>query len=324
MTAELAGVGGPAAAELAPRRRRLLLMIGGRLLVGLVSVWGVATIVFVVTRLTGDPVRLMSPPGAPQEQLNATAHFFGLDRPLIVQYAGFLWGLSQLDFGESYYWRQNAFHVVIGHLGPTLLLALASFLVTLALALPAALLAAHREGGLLDRALTGLASLGIAVPQFWLGPLLILTFAVSLRLFPASGNSDLPSYVLPVAGLSSVQIAILFILARAAFARELRASYVDEARAKGAGARRLMLAHVFPNAGLHIMTLAGLILANLIAGDIIIETVFAWPGIGQLFISSVQEFDFPVIQAITLIYSTVFVGILILVDGLYRVVDPRA
>jgi peptide/nickel transport system permease protein len=305
------------------RRRQLAVSIVARLLAGLVSVWGVSTIVFLVTRLTGDPVRLMSPPGAPPSQLQATARFFGLDQPVPVQYARFLAGLTHLDLGESYYWRQPTAEVVFTHLPATLELAALSFGVTLGLALPAALAAAHREGGLLDRALTAVAGVGVAIPQFWLGPLLIIAFAVSLHALPASGRGGIRSYVLPVATLAAVQVSILFVLARSALARELRAPYADLARAKGAGSARLMLVHVLPNAGLQVLTLAGLILANLIAGDVIVEAVFAWPGIGQLFISSVGELDFPVIQAITLVYSVAFIGILIVVDALYRLIDPR-
>jgi peptide/nickel transport system permease protein len=305
-------------------RRRVSWTLARRLGIAVLSIWGVGTIVFFITRLTGDPIRLMAPPGATSLQINATRHYFGLDRPLYDQYWSYLRGLVHLDFGQSYFWNQSASAVVFGHFGPTILLAVISFGVTVVIALPAALVAAHREGGWLDRVFTVLASFGIAVPQFWLGPLLIIVFAVTFRLLPASGNSGLSHYVLPVVTLSAVQVAILFVLARAAMAKELRRPYIDEARSKGVRGMRLMLSHVAPNAGLELLTLTGLILANLIAGDILVENVFAWPGIGQLLTSSVQEFDFPVIEAITLLYSIVFIGILFVVDSLYRVVDPRA
>jgi peptide/nickel transport system permease protein len=321
----LVELAGPAS-EPAPAvsRRRVSWTLARRLGIAVLSVWGVGTIVFFITRLTGDPIRLMAPPGATAQQINVTRHYFGLDRPLYDQYWTYLRGLVHLNFGESYFWNQSASSVVFGHFGPTILLAVISFAVTIVIALPAALVAAHREGGWLDRVFTVLASFGIAVPQFWLGPLLIIVFAVTFRLLPASGNNSLSHYVLPVVTLSAVQVAILFVLARAAMAKELRRPYIDEARSKGVRGKRLMLSHVAPNAGLELLTLTGLILANLIAGDILVENVFAWPGIGQLLTSSVQEFDFPVIEAITLVYSIVFIGILFVVDSLYRVVDPRA
>ena len=303
------------------RRYRALLM---RVVVALVSIWGVSTIVFVITRLTGNPVRLMLPPGAPPSQIAATTKYFGLNRPVIDQYFTFLKGLAHLQFGVSYYWDRSASSVVFSHIGPTLELAGLSFALTLIIALPFAAIAAYGEAGLLDRALTALASLGIAVPQFWLGPLLIITFSVTFRLLPVSGNNGALHYVLPVATLSAATIAVLFVIARAALWKELGSPYVDEARSKGVGPARLMISHVAPNAGLSLLTVAGLILANLIAGDILVENIFAWPGIGQLMINAVGEFDFPVIQAIVLIYSVVFIGILFIVDSLYQVIDPRA
>jgi peptide/nickel transport system permease protein len=316
--------GPPAESAPAAGRRRVSWTLARRVGVAVLSIWGVGTIVFFVTRLTGDPIRLMSPPGATEQQIDSTRHYFGLDRPLYDQYWSYLRGLVHFDFGQSFFWNQGAASVVFGHFAPTIILAVISFGVTVAVALPAALVAAHRQGGWLDRIFTVLASFGIAVPQFWLGPLLIIVFAVTFRVLPASGNSGLSHYVLPVITLSAVQVAILFVLARAAMAKELRRPYIDEARSKGVRGRRLMLSHVAPNAGLELLTLTGLVLANLIAGDILVENVFAWPGIGQLLVSSVQEFDFPVIEAITLIYSAVFIGILFVVDSLYRIVDPRA
>lgn len=294
-----------------------------RLGFALLSVWGAATIVFVITRLSGDPARLMSPAGAGQDQIDATSRYFGLDESIVAQYASYLGGLLHGSFGESFYWRQDAGSVVFGHLLATLELAVVSFILTLLVAVPAAVLAAHRVGGWVDRLLTGAAGIGIAVPQFWLGPLLIIGFAVNLKMVPASGGGGPAHYVLPVATLAAVQIAILFILARAALAKQLHETYVEQARAKGARGARVMIVHVLPNAGLEILTVSGLVLANLIAGDIIVESVFAWPGIGQLLTSSVMEYDFPVIQALTLIYSVAFIGILLVVDSLYRVIDPR-
>jgi peptide/nickel transport system permease protein len=295
-----------------------------RVVVALVSIWGVSTIVFIITRATGNPVRLMLPPGAPASQLAATTKFFGLNRPLIDQYFTFLKGLVHLDFGISYYSQTSARSVVFGHIGTTLELAGLSFAVTLVIALPFAAIAAYHEAGRLDRVFTAVASLGIAVPQFWLGPLLIIVFAVKFRVLPVSGNDGILHYVLPVATLSALTIAVLFVVARAALWKELRSPYVDEARAKGLGPARLMISHIAPNAGLSLLTVGGLILANLIAGDILVENIFAWPGIGQLMIIAVGQFDFPVIQAIVLIYSVVFIGILFIVDSLYQLIDPRA
>lgn len=305
-----------------PRFRRTKYILT-RLIAAVISIWGAATIVFFLTRLTGDPVTLMSPPGADQAQLDATAKFFGLDRPLIVQYLDYLKDFVTLHFGDSYYQRQPAGAVVGDAVGPTLMLAGLAFLLTVIVAVPLAMLATKKAGKLTDRMLTSGASVGISVPDFWLGPLLILLFAGTLGWLDGTQMTGPSSFILPVITLSASQIAILFILARAALVKQRRQSYVYTARAKGASERRILIKHVMPNAGLEVLTVMGLILANLIASNIVVETVFAWPGLGQLLVTSMSNYDFPIIQLLTLIYATAFVVILLVVDALYRLIDPR-
>ncbi|WP_166741711.1 ABC transporter permease [Cumulibacter soli] len=306
-----------------PKWRRTK-FIGVRLVAAMVSIWGAATIVFFLTRLTGDPVSLMSPPGADPAQLDATAKFFGLDRPLIIQYFDYLKDLATFSFGESYYQRQPAGAVVANAVGPTLMLAGISFLVTLAVAIPAAMLATRKAGKRTDKLLTSSASVGISVPDFWLGPLLILLFAGTLRWVDGTQMTGPSSFILPVITQSTTQISILFVLARAALVKQRNESYVYTARAKGASERRILLRHVMPNGSLEILTVMGLILANLIASNIVVEMVFAWPGLGQLLVTSMSNYDFPIIQLLTLIYASAFVVILLVVDALYRLIDPRA
>lgn len=305
-----------------PKLRRTKFIVT-RIFAAVVSIWGAATIVFFLTRLTGDPVSLMSPPGAGQAQLDATAKFFGLDRPLLEQYVVYLKDMTTFNFGESYYQRRPALDVVGQAVGPTLMLAGISFLFTIAIAIPLAMMATRNAGRFTDRFLTSGASVGISVPDFWLGPLLIMLFAGTLQWVDGTQMTGPSSFILPVITLSAAQIAILFILARAALVKQRQQSYVYTAMAKGADDKRVMIKHILPNAGLEVLTVMGLILANLIASNIIVETVFAWPGLGQLLVTSMGNYDFPIIQLLTLIYATAFVVILLIVDALYRLIDPR-
>lgn len=185
------------------------------------------------------------------------------------------------------------------------------------------MVAAFRRGRLVDRSLSSAAMLGQAIPSFWLGPVLILIFSVQLRLLPSSGRNGFKSFILPVVTLSLFQFAVVYRITRAAALDSLGQDYVNLGRAKGSGERRLALSHVLPNSALPVLTVAGLALANLIGGSVIVETIFGWPGIGALMIQAVQERDFPVVQAVALVFSIGYIVINTIVDVLYEVLDPR-
>lgn len=297
--------------------------IATRVAFGLVSVIGALTIVFVISRLTGDPAVLMSPPGAPAEQIERTRVQLGLDQSILVQYVDFLSNAVRGGFGQSYYWREDVMALVGRHLQPTLVLAGSALIYALVIGISLGLVAAFRRGRPTDRILVGGAMLGQGVPSFWLGPVLILVFAVYLGWLPATGWQDGMSLVLPTIALGSFQLAVFFRMTRAAALDALGQDFVRLVRAKGVGDLRVALFHVLPNTALPLMTIAGLALGALVGGSVIVETIFSWPGIGNLMIRAVLTRDFPVVQAIALLFAIGYVVINTVIDILYVVVDPR-
>jgi peptide/nickel transport system permease protein len=297
--------------------------VGVRVGAAIVTIFGVLTLVFVLSRVTGDPAVLMSPPGSTAEQIQNTRHLLGLDRSIPSQYVDFLSHAVRGNLGRSYFWRIDALRLVLSHVGATLWLALGAAAVAVVLGVLSGMAAAFRRGRLLDRGLSSVAMLGQAIPAFWLGPVLILIFSVHFRLLPASGRHGAKSFILPIVTLSLFQLAVVYRITRAAALDSLGQDYVTLGRAKGSGDRRLAFAHVLPNSALPVLTVAGLALANLIGGSVIVETIFGWPGIGALMIQAVQERDFPVVQAVALVFSIGYITINTLVDVLYEVVDPR-
>jgi peptide/nickel transport system permease protein len=298
---------------------RLLARLGAAAL----SILGAITIVFVLTRLTGDPAELMSPPGAPQSQIDATREQLGLDRPLVIQYVDYLTDALRGDFGESYFWRQDAMEVVLDALPSTLLLAVSATVLAVTFGVSLGMLAAFRHRRPSDRVLSAGAMVGQSIPSFWLGPVLILLFAVQWQLVPASGQEGWRSLILPAFTLASFQLAMLFRMTRASALEVLGQDVVRLARAKGAGELRVAGSHVLRAAALPILTLSGLALATLIGGSVIAESIFSWPGIGNLMIKAVETRDFPVVQAVALVFAVGFVLINTIVDLLYLAIDPR-
>jgi len=298
---------------------KLLARVGA----GLLSILGAVTLVFILTRLTGDPAELMSPPGAPQSQIDATREQLGLDDPIVVQYLQFIGDAVHGDFGESYFWRDDAMSVVLDALPSTLLLATAATLFAVVVGVSFGMLAAFRHRKSVDRVLSAGAMIGQSMPSFWLGPVLILLFAVKWQLVPASGREGWRSIILPMLTLASFQVAMLFRMTRASALDLLGQDIVRLARAKGAGEVRVARSHVLRAAALPILTLSGLALATLIGGSVIAESIFSWPGIGNLMIRAVEARDFPVVQAVALVFAVGFVTINTIVDLLYLVIDPR-
>lgn len=296
-----------------------------RLMHGVFVIWGVVTAVFFLVRLTGDPSAFLVDQSATREEIAHTRHLLGLDRPLYEQYAAFLVAAPRGDFGTSIRDRRPAMALVLEHLWPaTVELALAAALLSTVLAVPLGIISATHKDQAADH-VSRLASLLLqSMPGFWLGLLLILLFAVELRgLLPAYGSGTWRHLILPAVALAAAPLAQNARLVRAGMLEVLQEDYVRTARAKGVPERRILYRHAFKNAAIPFITVTGLSLGFMLSGAIIIETVFAWPGLGRLIVQAVPGRDFPVIQAGVFVFALIFVALNLAVDLLYAAVDPR-
>lgn len=294
-----------------------------RLAQSVVAILGVITLVFFIQRLSGDPTLLMVPEGASREDIETLRHLLGFDRPLGEQYLDYLWQLLHLDFGASLTQRIPVAAIILSRLPYTLALATGALLVALGIGLPVGVMMAVRRGTRLERVLMAFVLVGQSMPTFWSGILLILFFAVTLGVMPSSGVDGIRSIVLPSVALGAITMATFARVARTAVLEELGRDYVASAQAKGLTFRRAVRHHVLRNAATPIITVSALEIANLLAGAVIVETVFAWPGLGQLAVQSIAARDFPIVQGIVLLGAFVSIGLNLLADILYSVVDPR-
>ena len=289
----------------------------------LIVIFGVLTIIFVLQRLSGDPTNLLLPVDAPQEVRTELRHQLGLDQPLPEQYVRFLGRVVVGDLGDSYRFRQPALGLVLERLPATLLLSAASLLISLVLALPLGILAAVYRNTWVDNLATGISLLGQAMPVYWLGLLGILLFAVHWRILPSMGGGSLAALVLPATTLAIYSAARIMRLTRAAVLDVLHQDYIRLARAKGLGEGKVLIKHALRNASIPIVTIIGLQFGGLLGGAVITETVFAWPGVGRLAVNAVQQRDFPVVQAVTVVIALAFSLINLAVDILYVRLNPR-
>ncbi|MGO6694431.1 ABC transporter permease [Rhizobium johnstonii] len=301
----------------------MLKYAAGRLLQAVIAIFGVLTIVFIVMHLSGDPTLLLVPQGASTEMINELRHQLGFDQPLWVQYLQYLEGLAHLDFGMSVVQRVPAVDIVASRLPYTIMLAAGALVVAVGVGIPAGILMATRRGGLLENVLTAIVITGQSVPTFLSGILLIFLFAVTLRWLPASGVGGFPALIMPSIALGAVSMSTFARMTRIAVLDELGKDYVRAGRARGLSLSAVVVRHVLRNASIPVITIAALEIGNLLAGAVIIETVFAWPGIGQLAIQSIQSRDFLVVQVIVLLISFVYVLTSVLADFVYALVDPR-
>jgi len=301
----------------------MLRFVAGRLLQAIIAVFGVLTIVFVVMRLSGDPTPLLVPEGVSQEYIDALRAELGFDRPVIVQYVDYLRELLRLDFGVSVVQHIPASDIVASRVPYTALLAAGALLVAIGVGIPLGIVMAVWQGGWLERTLTALVLTGQSMPTFLSGILLILAFGVILGWLPTSGAGDLQALILPSIALGAVSMSTFARMARTAVVDELGKDYVRAGRARGLSLAGIIGRHVLRNAAIPVVTVAALEIGHLLAGSVIVETVFAWPGIGQLALQSIQSRDFLVVQLIVLLISFVYVVTSLLTDVMYAVLDPR-
>jgi len=303
--------------------RGLLPFLVSRLIRAAIALWLVSTVVFVVMRLSGDPVPLLLPPDAPQSEFARVRAELGLDRPLPVQYAVFLGNVMHGDFGLSIHFHQSAVRVVLDYLPATFELGLAAFALALLVALPIGVVSAVKRNSAVDQATMGLALAGQSAPTFFIGILLILVVSLKLGLLPTSGREDWHSLVLPALTLGAFAMASIARLTRSAVLEVLRADYIRTARAKGVNEALVVVKHTLKNAAVPIVTITGLQFGTLLGGAVVTETVFAWPGIGRLAIQSIYNRDYPVVQCTVFVSAVLFIVINLLIDILYGVLDPR-
>ncbi|HEV8306279.1 MAG TPA: ABC transporter permease [Methylomirabilota bacterium] len=298
--------------------------LGYRLFRTLIALWLVSTVVFVVMRLSGDPVPLLLPPDAPIAEMNRVRRDLGLDRPLAVQYGVFLVAVARGDFGRSIHFRQPAMEVALSYLPATFELGLAAFVIAVVVAFPVGVLSAIRRNSVLDHAAMGLALIGQSAPTFFIGILFILVLSLRLDLFPTSGRGDWHHLVLPALTLGAFAMASIARITRSAVLEVQRADYIRTARAKGVGEFLVVAKHTLKNAALPILTITGLQFGTLLGGAVVTETVFAWPGMGRLAIQSIYNRDYPVVQSTVFLAAVLFIAINFVLDLLYGVLDPRA
>lgn len=287
------------------------------------TIWLVVSAVFIILRLSGDPVTLLLSENATPDQIEALRARLGLDAPIIVQYARYWSSLLQGDFGDSLRQRQPALGLVFERMPATLQLAAAAFGLAAVVGLALGTFAALLRGTIWDRLAMSLISVLQSGPAFFVGIVLILIFGVRLGWLPSSGRGDAKSLILPAVTLSGFTMASLARLARSALLDVLRLDYIRTARAKGLGERAILLRHALRNAALPLITVMGLELGGLVTGAVITETVFAWPGVGRLAVGAVSTRDYPVVQASVLFIAAIFVLVNFLVDCSYALIDPR-
>lgn len=301
-------------------RRYILRRIG--LLVPVVI--GVVTVVFLIVHfIPGDPVEIMLGEQAQAVDKEELRRQMGLDKPLHVQYVDFLARLARGDLGRSLHTKRPVLESIVRRLPATLELALAAMVVALVLAIPLGLLSAYKKDTVVDQGSMLFALLGISMPNFWLGPLLIIVFSLKLGWFPVSGRGGLAHVVLPAITLGTAMAAILARMIRASMLDVIQSDYITTARAKGVRESRVVLKHAFRNALIPVVTIVGLQIGGLLAGSIITETIFAWPGIGRLAIQAINARDYPLVQGCVLVIALGYVLVNFLTDLLYGFIDPR-
>ena len=297
--------------------------VARRAVQGVVVLFGVSIIVFLLMHLAGDPVAVLLPLDTPPEQLDAFRQEMGFDRPLPIQYLRFLSRAVRGDFGYSYHYRTDAMQIVLERMPATLKLTFAALFVALVVAVPAGVVAALRQGKISDTIVRMAVLLGQAVPGFWLALMLMLLFGVRLRWLPVSGSEGWQSLILPAIVAGSFSMATITRLLRSSLLETLGENYIQTARGKGLPERAIITRHGLKNAAIPVITVIGLQIGWLLGGAVIAEVVFAYPGMGRLAVTAISYRDVPVIQSFVAITAIVVVTINLSLDVVYGWLDPR-
>lgn len=294
-----------------------------RIVQALIAILGVMTLIFFLQRLAGDPVLLLVPQNATQADIEAMRTALGFDRPLAVQYLEYLRGLLTFDLGRSYVQNVSVWTLIASRLPYTLMLAGGALLVAVGLGIPLGVIMAVRRGRAESKAIMGFVLAGQSMPTFWSAILMIMVFAVWLGWLPPSGARDWPSLIMPSVALGLLSMATFARVARTAVLDELEKDYVRTAHAKGVPITRIVIRHLLRNASIPVVTVAALEIANLLAGAVIVETVFAWPGLGQLTVQAIAARDFMLVQGVVLLGAVTAIALNLIADVLYSIIDPR-
>lgn len=294
------------------------------LLLSLITLFGVSVLIFLMLRvLPGDPARVLAGLNASEEQVSRLREQLGLNDSLLAQYWGFISGLLQGDLGQSARTSRPVTTEILARLPATLVLAVVATLVGSVVGVTAGVVAAVRRNSVVDHVISSVAMMGVSMPVYWLGLLLILLFAVSLGWLPAAGSAEPLSIVLPAVTLAAFSTALVSRMTRASMLEVMGQDYIRTAQAKGAPPRTVIIRHGLRNAFIPILTVISLQFGALLGGAVLTETVFGWPGIGRLLVDSIAARDFAVVQGIVLVYAFLFILVNVIVDVLYVYVDPR-
>ena len=294
-----------------------------RLFQALIAIFGVMTLIFFLQRLAGDPVLLLVPMDASQADVDRMRIALGFDRPVAVQYLEYIGNLLLFDFGRSYVQNIPVAELIRTRLPYTLMLAGGALVVAFGIGIPIGITLAIRRGKPVARLLSGLVLAGQSMPTFWSAILMIMVFGVWLGWAPPSGARQMSSIVMPSIALGLLSMATFARVARTAVLDELEKDYVRTGHAKGLPMRRIIFRHLLRNASIPVVTVSALEIANLLAGAVIVETVFAWPGLGQLTIQAITARDFMVVQGVVLLGAITAIGLNLIADLLYSLIDPR-
>ena len=289
----------------------------------LVAALGALTILFFVQRLTGDPTLLLVPEGATAEDIAMLRTSLGFDQPLYIQYLHYLKDLGTFDLGMSYVQGVPVWDILLSRIPYTLQLTAGAMLLSIGAGLPIGVLMALKRGTLLERLFQAIVFTGQSMPTFFSGILMILLFAVHLQWLPSSGSDSGASLLMPSVALGLLTLATFARVARTAVLDELGKDYVRTARAKGVPLRRIVWRHLARNSAIPVITVAALEISHLLAGAVIVETLFAWPGLGQVAVQAIEARDVPIVQAVVLFGAVASVVCNLVADLLYGVVDPR-
>ena len=289
----------------------------------LFSMLALLLLVFGMVRLTGDPLQVLLPENATEEQHRQARQDLGLDDPVPVQFVTYIGNVAQGDLGDSIRLHTPVTELIGQRIPPTLAMASVALVAVLAIGVPLGVFAAYWRNGRFDRFVRPFAALGQSAPSFWVGLLLVLLFAVNLKWLPSGGYGGFDHLVLPAVTLAFGAVAGLTRLLRSSMIEVLNADYITFLRTKGLPERKILWKHGLRNGGLTALTFMGVLTASLFTGSVIAETVFVWPGLGRLMIEAVNYRDFPVIQGVMLLFSAVYIVMNLIVDLLYIVLNPR-